>query len=254
MKKVRVRLKKNNFITLLLTIFFTITFLYSGYKILDYLKDNYKNKKIQKTINDKIIKISEGNKYTIDFNELKKQNPDSIAYIKVNGTNINYVVVRGNDNSYYLKHNFNKEWNVSGWIFSDFRNKFDETDKNIVIFGHDTKDGSMFGTLVNILNNDWQSNKDNLKITLITEMGTYYYEVFSTYKIIPEDYYINTEFSSIDEFGEFVNTIKSRTLYDYKNEVTKDDKILTLSSCLEYGHKRVVLHAKLINKEENKKE
>ena len=81
------------------------------------------------------------------------------------------MVVNGNDNSYYLKHNFNKEYNIAGRIFSDYHNKFDETDKNIVIFGHNTKDGSMFGTLKNVLDKSWQENRDNLEIILITEIG-----------------------------------------------------------------------------------
>lgn len=57
----------------------------------------------------------------------------------------------------------------------------------------------MFGTLKKILNNDWYENEDNYKIVLVTENGTYYYQVFSTYTIKPEDYYINTEFKNNDD-------------------------------------------------------
>ena len=184
-------------------------------------------------------------KYNIDFKSLKEQNSDVVAYIKVNGTNIDYVVVRSKDNSYYLKHNFNKEYNIAGWIFSDYHNKFDETDKNIVIFGHNTKDGSMFGTLKNVLDKSWQENKDNLKILLVTEKDQYIYQVFSTYSIKLEDYYINTEFSNDDEFKKYIEEVKSRSNYDYQIEVNEKDKILTLSSCLYDSTRRVVLHAKL---------
>ena len=184
-------------------------------------------------------------KYNIGFKSLKEQNSDVVAYIKVNGTNIDYVVVRSKDNSYYLKHNFNKEYNIAGWIFSDYHNKFDETDKNIVIFGHNTKDGSMFGTLKNVLDKSWQENKDNLKILLVTEKDQYIYQVFSTYSIKLEDYYINTEFSNDDEFKKYIEEVKSRSNYDYQIEVNEKDKILTLSSCLYDSTRRVVLHAKL---------
>lgn len=104
----------------------------------------------------------------------------------------------------------------------------------------------MFGTLKDILNKDWYENEENHKVVLVTESGTYYYQVFSTYSIKPEDYYINTEFKDNDEFSEFIKTIKSRSVYDYGVEVTKDDKILTLSSCIGDGSKRVALHGKLI--------
>ena len=71
--------------------------------------------------------------------------------------------------------------------------------------------------------------------------------MFSTYSIKPEDYYINTEFKDNDEFDKFIKKLKSRSIYDYKVEVSGEDKILTLSSCIGDGTKRVVLHAKLIN-------
>ena len=159
-------------------------------------------------------------------------------------------MVKGNDNSYYLKHNFEKKWNVAGWIFGDYHNKFDESDKNLIIYGHNTKDGSMFGTLKNVLNKDWYENEENHKVVLVTEKGTYYYQVFSTYSIKPEDYYINTEFKDNDEFDKFIKKLKSRSIYDYGIEVSGEDKILTLSSCIGDGTKRVVLHAKLIENNE----
>lgn len=64
-----------------------------------------------------------------------------------------------------------------------------------------------------------------------------------------EDYYIQTSFKNEKEFNQFVKTIKKRTIYDYGIEVSGKDQILTLSSCIGDGKKRVVLHAKLIGKE-----
>lgn len=236
-------------IVLVLMIICATIFVYSGLKILSWYSSNKKNEKLNEELHE-VIKVEEIeeelDKYKIDWQNLKNQNPDTVAYLKVNNTNIDYIVVQHSDNSYYLKHNFNRERNVSGWIFSDYHNKFDGTDKNIAIFGHNTRDGSMFGTLKNILNKDWYENKENHKVVLVTEMGTYYYQVFSTYSIIPEDYYINTKFNNDSEFDKFVKKLKSRSVYDYGVEVSKDDRILTLSSCIGDGKKRVVLHAKLI--------
>lgn len=249
------RLKKKYRISLLLVFTFVCLFglIYSLINIINWKTDVDDNKKIIEDIKENIIIESKEEeqeaKYNIDFKSLKEQNSDVVAYIKVNGTNIDYVVVKGNDNSYYLKHNFNKEYNVAGWIFSDYHNKFDENDKNIVIFGHNTKDGSMFGTLKNTLNENWYNNDENHKIVLVNEKGAYYYQVFSTYSIKPEDYYINTEFVNNDEFDKFVKKLKSRSVYDYGIEVSGEDKILTLSSCIGDGSKRVVLHAKLIENE-----
>ena len=178
---------------------------------------------------------------------MKKQNNDTIAYLKVNNTSIDYVVVKTDNNDYYLNHDFNKKSNISGWVFADYHNKFDGTDKNIIIYGHNTQDGSMFGSLKNVLTEVWQKNEDNHKITLVTEKENYIYQVFSTYSIKAEDYYIKTNFNN-EEYEEFLNKIKSRSNYDYDVNVNNKDKILTLSSCTRSGINRVVLHAKLIDK------
>ena len=214
-------------------------------------KDTSDNKNIKKSIEESInITIEdEREKYDINWETLKKQNTDTIAYIKVNNTNINYIVVKGSDNDYYLTHNFNKEYNVAGWVFSDYRNHFDGTDKNIIIYGHDIKDGSMFGTLKNVLNKDWYENEENYKVILVTEEEQYEYQVFSSYSIIAEDYYIKTTFNDDSEFDKFVRELKSRSIYNYETEVSKDDTILTLSSCMGNSKKRVVLHAKLVKQD-----
>ena len=246
------RLKKKYRISLLLVFTFICLFglIYSLINIINWKKDVDDNKKIIEDIKENIIiepKEEEKEvKYNIDFKSLKEQNSDTIAYVKVNGTNIDYVVVKGNDNSYYLKHNFNKEYNVAGWIFSDYHNKFNETDKNIVIFGHNTKDGSMFGSLKNVLESDWQKEVKNTIIVMVNENEPIIYQVFSTYSIKPEDYYITTEFKDGEDFSKFIDTIKKRSNHDYNVNVDSSDSVLTLSSCIGDGSKRVVLHAKKI--------
>ena len=230
-----------------------IGIIYSVFKILNWKENVEDNQNIKEQIEDNNIiatdEDEEDASYDIDFNSLKEQNTDTIAYLKVNGTCIDYIVVKGYNNSYYLNHNFNKEYNIAGWIFADYHNTFDNTDRNIIIYGHNMEDGSMFGTLQSILYKDWYGNTDNHKVILVTEQGQYEYKVFSTYSIEAEDYYINTQFYNNDEFNKFVNILKSRSIYDYGTEVSGEDKILTLSSCIGDGTMRVVLHAKLIESE-----
>ena len=241
------KIKISNIIAFIIGIVCIVGIIYSLTHIINWKKDVDSNKKVKEETNEKVKLVKE--KYTVDFDALKKQNPDTIAYIKVNNTKIDYVVVKGTDNSYYLTHNFNKEYNIAGWIFGDYRNRFNGTDKNLIIYGHNTKDGSMFGTLIDVLDSKWQSNKDNLEVTLVTEQGQYKYQVFSTYPIVPEDYYLTTAFSSDEEYLNFLNELKSRSNNNYNVELTANDKILTLSSCIGEGEKRVVLHAKLIGVE-----
>ena len=255
MGKMRLKKKYRKLLVSTFIIICLMGLIYSSFNIIRWYLNNQENAKIKEKLKESIVVEKNENpeldnesieKYKIDFQTLKQQNNDTIAYVKLNNTNIDYIVVKGNDNSYYLNHNFEKKKNNSGWIFADFHNKFDESDKNIVIFGHNTKDGSMFGTLKKVLDKDWYENKENYKVVLVTEKDTYYYQVFSTYSILAEDYYISTNFQNDEEFDRFLNTIKSRSVYDYNVSVSTLDKILTLSSCIGDGKKRVVLHAKLI--------
>ena len=185
--------------------------LYSGIKIYKWYKDNTNNNEITEKIKETVkIEDKDENKkeYTIDFSKLKEQNSDTVAWIKVNNTNIEYPVVKAQNNDFYLKHSFDKSNNSAGWIFADYRNKFDGTDKNIIIYGHNMKDNSMFGSLKSVISEDWYNNEDNKYITLITENEIQIYEVFSVYQIEKEDYYIKKSFNSETNFNTFAQTIK----------------------------------------------
>ena len=233
-----------NLIVYMILLFILI---YSGIKIYKWYKDKTSNKEIVEQIKETVVvedKNEYKEEYTIDFNKLKEQNKETVAWIKVNNTNIEYPVVKANNNNFYLNHSFDKSENLAGWIFADYRNKFDNTDKNIIIYGHNMRDGSMFGSLKNILNSDWYENEENTNITLYTENEKCIYKVFSIYKIESEDYYIKTEFSNDNQLEQFVNTIKNRSIKKFDIDVSKEDNILTLSTCANNNRYRIVLHAK----------
>ena len=242
--------KKTNIPIIILMIFFIILLFFSGTKIVIWYMNNQNNKKISDEIAEFVTvdetKEDNEEKYVVDFEKLKEKNSDIVAWLKVNGTNIETTVVKTTNNDYYLTHNFNKEYNSAGWIFADYKNKVDGTDKNIVIYGHNMRDDSMFGSLKNILNSDWYDNEENTNITLYTENEKCIYKVFSIYKIESEDYYITTEFENDKKFEQFVNTIKKRSIKEFDIDVSESDNILTLSTCANNNKYRVVLHAKKI--------
>ena len=249
----RAKNNDNKKIILNIIIYFLLFFIliYSGIKIFNWYKDKTNNNEIVEKIKDAVIVQSENKdeendeeEYKIDFNKLKEHNSETIAWIKVNGTNIEYPIVKANDNKFYLNHSFDKSINSAGWIFADYRNKFDDTDKNVIVYGHNMRDGSMFGSMKNILNSDWYNNEENTNITLYTENGNYTYKVFSIYKIQSEDYYIKTEFKDDNEFEQFIKTMKKRSIKDFDIYVSKNDTILTLSTCANNDKYRIVLQAK----------
>ncbi len=185
---------------------------------------------------------------SVDFNELKAKNDETVAFIKVNGTNINYPVVQTKDNSYYLNHTYDKTANPAGWVFLDYRNNINQLDDNTIIYAHSMYNKTMFGSLKNILTNNWYENTDNYIINISSEKMNTMWQVFSVYDIPTETYYLTSNFGTTESHKEFIETIKKRSIFDFKTKVNTNDKILTLSTC-KNDNEKVVLHAKLIKQQ-----
>ena len=182
----------------------------------------------------------------VDFNELLKKNPDTVGWIKVEGTKVNYPIVQADDNDYYLKHAFNGSSNAGGWIFADYRVDFENFGKNTIIYGHNMNNKTMFGSVPSMLNSNYLNNSGNNYIKISTPTCNTVWKVFSIYTIEPEVYYLKTNFRT-EPYENFLNIIKDRSIYNFGIEVTPDDKILTLSTCDNTGTKRIAVHAKMIN-------
>ena len=223
-------------------------------KIVFWFKDNKTSETIIEDISEKITidesAITEEEKekgivkYNVDFDGLKKINNDTVAYVRIENTDIQYPVVKAKDNDYYLNHSFDKSYNSAGWIFMDYRNKADGTDKNIIIYGHNRRDGSMFGSLNKILQQEWYNNEQNKFITIVTPQENIIYEVFSIYKIQDENYYIKTQFENEEEYMTFLKDMQARSIKAFGNELNSNDKILTISTCDNNNKYRVVLQAR----------
>lgn len=228
-------------------------------KIINWNIDNFKSNKELKIIKEKVV-INEidikpdkdtnttaniEKYYEIDINKLMSINSDTIGWLYVPNTNINYPFVQTDNNDYYLNHTFYKNANDAGSIFMDYRNNY-FNDKNTIIYGHSRLDKTMFGTLKYILNKSWYTNKDNKYIYISTNSTNYIYEVFSTYKIDNENYYIQTKFENFDKYKDFLNKIINRSVYNFNVQVNEKDRIITLSTC-SVNNKKVVLHAKLVS-------
>ena len=168
---------------------------------------------------------------SVDFTELLKQNKDTVGWLIVNNTNINYPVVQTTNNDYYLSHAFDRSKNYAGWVFADFRNDFDSLSKNTVIYAHGRKDGVMFGSLTQTLKKNWNTNTKNQIIQFSTPKYNTMWHVFAVYKVEAESYYISTDFINDEDFEEFIDVMKNRSVYDFGVDVSKDDKLLTFSTC-----------------------
>ena len=210
----------------------------------------------EKQISSKNAKATYNYKYpddlsflNVNLNPYLKINPETVAWIQVNGTIISYPVVQHKDNDYYLSHDFYKRKTEIGAIFADYRDNFDEFNNNNIIYGHNIVNGTMFGQLPRVLGKSWQSNPNYHYIKLSTKKTNTIWQIFSVYEIIPTIDYLQSRFYSDELYNEFLKLIKNRSEFDFKTDVNTDDKIITLSTCNNIGNKRVVVHAKLINLE-----
>lgn len=252
-------------ITLCLTVYFICIFISSRWYVQN-LKIKYLSSDIiastkvleqeqKEIINKEEYNPKDNNKYSdvsfisVNFDDLIAKNNETVGWIKVNNTNVNYSILKHTDNEYYLKHDFNKNYNIYGWVFADYRDDFEFFGNNTIVYAHNMTDRSMFGSLVWCLRESWYTNNENQFIKISTPKSNTIWKIFSIYTIKPEVYYLKTYFESPEEHQIFLDVLKGRSIHNFNEDVTPNDKILTLSTCSDDGTKRVVIHAKMVKVE-----
>ena len=215
-------------------------FCFFAYKIYNYYKEEDK----QKNLNDNLIEVAvketeqedseneDDDKIklpiNVDFKVLKSQNQDIIAWLYSQDTPINYPIVQANDNDYYLRRLIDGTYNQAGTIFMDYKNSNDFSDFNTIIYGHNMKNDSMFGSLTKYENQNYYD--EHKEMFLYTENKKFIIKIFAGFITSSEsDIYgypktSNTNKKLID------NAIKKSTFIS-DVDVSCEDKIITLSTC-----------------------
>ena len=268
---------ENNFIPIIITTLSITTYLISIFILTRWYVQNERSKKFTNSISiaKEEIKEDTPNQYqdltnnvkqeetivdssyintnfiSVNLNYYISKNNETVGWIQVNGTNINYPIVQHEDNNFYLEHDFYKRKTNIGWIFADYRDNMENLNNNTIIYGHNLINRTMFGSLPYMLNKNWFNSKNNQYIKLSTKTSNTIWQIFSVYKIEPTTDYLQSVFNSIENYQNFLNTLKNRSIRDFNVNLNYTDKIITLSTCDDTGTKRVAVHAKLI-KIENK--
>ena len=185
----------------------------------------------------------------VDFEELKKQNPDIYAWINIPGTSVDYPVLRReDDNSYYLNHTVDKKKSVYGSIYTENYNGTDFADFNTVIYGHNMKNGTMFGTLKKY--RDKTFFEQNQYINVYTPGRIMKYQIFAAYVWDDRHILLSLDFDNEDIREAYIDMIFStRKMNANINSgltVTKDDRIITLSTCTGNDEERYLVQGVLI--------
>lgn len=212
-----------------------IVFIVSGYSITISIKEYNDSKKIYQEIRNK--------KENVDLYSI---NNDYIGWINIENTTIDYPIVKGYNNKFYLSRDFNKQYLKTGSIFMDYRNEGFK-DKNVVIYGHNMKDKSMFGSLDKF--KDLYYLRKNKYISITSKEGeSFIYEIFGIYVTSEDDAEcISINFNKEEDFCKYIESILNKSIYNLNMNIKSTDKILTLATCsYEFSNARLIIHAKLI--------
>ena len=186
----------------------------------------------------------------IDFEGLRQQNPDIKAWIQIPALDISYPVVQGEDNSYYLHHLSDGQKNKNGSIFIDCHNASDFSDQNTIIYGHNMKNGSMFGRLDEYKNKMLFEAYPSFYIYLPGKVLEY--RIISCYAGRTGSSAYTYQFPKAEDFQNFITKILSRSEYETGTEVSENDSIVTLSTCVNTDRNyRYLIHGKLSMQREN---
>jgi len=182
---------------------------------------------------------------SIDMETLKEMNGDFRGWFYFPAVEVSYPVVQGEDNDYYLKHSFEDEKSNSGSIFMDCGASPDWSDRNTFVFGHNMRDGSMFGTFKNLV--DDPSLLDvNPRFYIYTEDTVYTYEIFSYY-MARKDSNRYMVFSSDENYDKYTGWAVDNSNYAFDVDLSERPNIVSLSTC--YGSagtsRRLLIHGVL---------
>ena len=182
-------------------------------------------------------------KNPVDFTQLQAINPEVIGWIRVGAINVSYPVAQAKDNDFYLHRTFRKVDNFAGCIFENCDNSPYFTDQNTVIYGHNMKNGSMFGQLR--LFTKQETLDKNPYFWMFTPNFIFQYRIISCAVVgITGDPY-TTRFTE-EDFQKFIDDTLSRSEIDCGDvTVTTSDRLMTLSTCTGDSSTRRILQGVL---------
>lgn len=231
-----------------------IVFLATAIPLLADILSMYKDEQVSKGISqmyqlDANTDVPENNKDILpSFKKLLEINPDTVGYIKIDGTLVDYPVVKGTDNDYYLTHDFYKNESRSGTVMMDYRNKVtaDGHSGNLVLYGHNMAVGTFFAPL----NEYWRTMYDSydepsksfykehpvIRFDTLYEQAEWKVFGFGLFNVAESrgevyEYNQKLDFTSEDDFNDYIINIMDRSDIFTDVDLKYGDDILTLSTC-----------------------
>ena len=188
--------------------------------------------------------------------ELQKENADIVGWLEIENTNISYPVLQGEDNEYYMTHNYKKEKSKNGSIFLNKDYDWNIPSSNLLMYGHNLGNGTMFQELLKYQNKEFYNNHKVIRFTTAKEDAEY--EIISVFKsrvyykseqnVFRYYYFVNA--NTEEEYNNYVENAKKASIYEIEPTAKYGDQLITLSTCsyhVKDGRFAVVGRKKYIN-------
>lgn len=177
-------------------------------------------------------------------------NPETVGYVKIEGTKIDTPVVQADNNKYYLNHDFYGNPTSYGAVYASYKNSFDPFDRNTLLYGHNMNDGSRFAALLNYKSLDFFKKHPTIQFDSLFEKNTWkIYAVVITNGSTESDngYFFDFTFNHCSDacYEEYIAEIEKRKLYETGVDLLPTDTIVTLCTCTyEYDDARLLVIAR----------
>lgn len=188
-------------------------------------------------VENRVQTVEQQNEKIVQVKSLKEQYPDVIGWLEIEGTNINYPVMQGTDNSYYMTHDYKKEKTQSGSLFLDKDYNWSIPSSNLLIYGHNNKDGIMFAELLKYKDESFYKEHPTIKFTTPEEDAEY--EIISAFlsrvyykkekNVFRYYYFVHAE--NEEKYSEYVSNAKKASLYETGKSAKYGEQLITLSTC-----------------------
>lgn len=166
--------------------------------------------------------------------ELQAQNPDAVGLLHFEGDRTLYVC-QATDNSYYMTHRFDGSEDPAGMIYMDFRDSLWPRSDNLILYGHNMRDGSRFGTLRRFERSSYMKKFPVFQFVELYETAEYVpIAIFHTTVLTTDpDYYPfdRVNFTDGADFDQYISDVKSRSLINIPLTAEFGEKLLTLVTC-----------------------
>lgn len=220
--------------------------IFLAYHKADVIYDNIQQDVLDEDSHTKVV-IGEDEQeveipFTYNHQALLNINSQGIGYIYIPSIDCRLPMVQGDDNDYYLTHTFNKEYSANGCLFEDYRINGGLSASQIIIYGHNMRNGAMFGKLKNYQDYSFWNNSSNDVLYIYTGNVIKEYKIFSCYisEAISDTYTFN--FPTLESMRDYAVNMKAKSMYDTGVDVSTATQVITLSTCTNDGEQRFIVH------------